>query len=99
MGCRVQSRKVECCGGRVGSAPMVPLATTAQPAAADLGRLQRAAPALSPPNTPNHASVRGAEGLIGVTFGKSRMRESRTYGSVRAKAKWLSYSTILAQPP
>jgi hypothetical protein len=22
------------------------------------------------------------------------MRESRTYGSVRAKAKWLSYSTI-----
>ncbi len=23
------------------------------------------------------------------------MRESRTYGSVRAKAKWLSYSTII----
>ena len=22
------------------------------------------------------------------------MRESRTYGSVRAKAKWLSYSTL-----
>lgn len=24
------------------------------------------------------------------------MRESRTYGSVRAKAEWLSYSTIIA---
>jgi hypothetical protein len=24
------------------------------------------------------------------------MRESRTYGSVRAKAEWLSYSTVIA---
>jgi len=30
-----------------------------------------------------------------VTFKKSRVRESRTLGSVRAKAEWLSYSTIL----
>ncbi|TMK26591.1 MAG: hypothetical protein E6G69_16460 [Alphaproteobacteria bacterium] len=29
-----------------------------------------------------------------VTLGKSRVRESRTPGSVRAKAEWLSYSTI-----
>ena len=29
-----------------------------------------------------------------VTFGKSRVRESRTPGSVRAKAEWLSYSTV-----
>jgi len=28
-----------------------------------------------------------------VTSGKSRVRESRTPGSVRAKAEWLSYST------
>lgn len=28
-----------------------------------------------------------------VTLGKSRVRESRPPGSVRAKAKWLSYST------
>jgi hypothetical protein len=28
-----------------------------------------------------------------VTLGKSRVRESRLPGSVRAKAKWLSYST------
>lgn len=26
------------------------------------------------------------------------MRESRTYGSVRAKAEWLSYSTIILSP-
>ena len=28
-----------------------------------------------------------------VTLGKSRVREIRTPGSVRAKAEWLSYST------
>jgi hypothetical protein len=28
-----------------------------------------------------------------VTLEKSRVRESRTLGSVRAKAEWLSYST------
>jgi len=28
-----------------------------------------------------------------VTLGKSRVRKSRMLGSVRAKAKWLSYST------
>lgn len=33
-----------------------------------------------------------------VTLGKSRMRESRTSGSVRAKAEWLSYSTVTALP-
>jgi hypothetical protein len=27
------------------------------------------------------------------------MRESRTYGSVRAKAEWLSYSTIIPRSP
>ncbi|VUX47339.1 hypothetical protein DF3PA_450003 [Candidatus Defluviicoccus seviourii] len=31
-----------------------------------------------------------------VTFGKSRVREIRTPGSVRAKAEWLSYSTVTA---
>lgn len=30
-----------------------------------------------------------------VTLGKSRVRESRTPGSVRAKAEWLSYSTTI----
>ena len=29
-----------------------------------------------------------------VTPGKSRVRESRMPGSVRAKAEWLSYSTV-----
>ncbi|MET4031022.1 hypothetical protein ABIC08_008793 [Bradyrhizobium sp. RT9b] len=30
-----------------------------------------------------------------VTLGKSRVRESRLPGSVRAKAKWLSYLTTI----
>jgi hypothetical protein len=34
-----------------------------------------------------------ARGMMRVTSGKSRVRESRLPGSVRAKAKWLSYST------
>ena len=29
-----------------------------------------------------------------VTLGNSRVRESCTPGSVRAKAEWLSYSTV-----
>lgn len=35
----------------------------------------------------------GADGMTRVTTRKSRVRESRTPGSVRAKAEWLSYST------
>jgi hypothetical protein len=35
----------------------------------------------------------GSDGMMQVTLGKSRVRETRTPGSVRAKAKWLSYST------
>ena len=31
-----------------------------------------------------------------VTLGKSRVRESCMPGSVRAKAEWLSYSTVTA---
>jgi hypothetical protein len=35
-----------------------------------------------------------------VTVGKSRARDIRPPGSVRAKAKWLSYSTVtLRRPP
>ena len=33
-----------------------------------------------------------------VTLGRSRVRESRTPGSVRAKAEWLSYSTTTPSP-
>ena len=45
------------------------------------------------PTPSDHASLCDVTPVRGVTFGKSRMRESRTYGSVRAKAEWLSYST------
>lgn len=34
-----------------------------------------------------------------VTLGRSRVRESRTPGSVRAKAEWLSYSTTIHGAP
>ena len=34
-----------------------------------------------------------------MTFKKSRVRESRMLGSVRAKAEWLSYSTNPQQEP
>lgn len=34
-----------------------------------------------------------------VTLGKSRVRESRMPGSVRAKAEWLSYSTTIYSAP
>ncbi|MFQ5668766.1 MAG: group II intron reverse transcriptase/maturase, partial [Candidatus Binatia bacterium] len=37
--------------------------------------------------------------LTRVTLGRSRMRASRTYGSVRAKAEWLSYSTNITRDP
>jgi hypothetical protein len=36
--------------------------------------------------------------VLRVSFAKSRMRESRTYGSVRAKAEWLRYSTNFQGP-
>lgn len=35
--------------------------------------------------------------LTSIDSGRSRMRESRTYGSVRAKAEWLSYSTNIVK--
>jgi hypothetical protein len=35
--------------------------------------------------------------MMRVTLGKSRVRESCTPGSVRAKAEWLSYSTVTPQ--
>jgi hypothetical protein len=44
-----------------------------------------------------HHSLLGADSdMTRVTLGKSRVRESRTPGSVRAKAEWLSYSTTTA---
>jgi len=33
------------------------------------------------------------DAVLGVIVKKSRVRESRMLGSVRAKAEWLSYST------
>ena len=52
--------------------------------------LERFPPAASS----DHSSVGGPGGMTRVTLGKSRVRESRMPGSVRAKAEWLSYSTV-----
>ncbi len=41
----------------------------------------------------HHPSLVGANGVTRVTLGKSRVREKRPPGSVRAQAEWLSYST------
>jgi len=37
----------------------------------------------------------GAPSMTRVTFRRSRVRESRMPGFVRAKAEWLSYSTMI----
>ncbi len=42
----------------------------------------------------HHSHLIAGADMTRVTSGKSRVRESRPPGSVRAKAKWLSYSTI-----
>ncbi|WP_407185108.1 transposase [Bradyrhizobium centrosematis] len=48
----------------------------------------------------HHSHLGAGADMTRVTLGKSRVRESRLPGSVRAKAKWLRYSTTihLGQP-
>src|SRR5207237_8981532 len=78
-----------------GPAHLVPLPPAAQSEAPEphLGPLQSDARALSPTTASDHSPLGGADAMTRVTLGKSRVRESRTPGSVRAKAEWLSYST------
>jgi hypothetical protein len=42
----------------------------------------------------DHSPLDGGARMTRVTLGKSRMRESCASGSVRARAEWLSYSTV-----
>jgi hypothetical protein len=60
----------------------------------ELGCLQGNAQTLSLAPAADHSPLDGGKGMTRVTLGKSRMRESCTSGSVRAKAEWLSYSTV-----
>src|SRR5262249_22632685 len=78
-----------------GPAHLVPLPPAAQSEGPEphLGPLQSDARALSSATASDHSSLGGSDGMRRVTSGKSRVRESRTPGSVRAKAEWLSYST------
>src|SRR5271157_437360 len=79
-----------------GNAPhLADLPATAQSenATHELADVCSPANALSPPNSPYHSSLDGPCSMTHVIPGKSRVREIRTPGSVRAKAEWLSYST------
>ena len=79
---------------RRGEAPLVSSTVPAKPTPTDLGAIQRVAGTLPIAFDPYHSPARGFLGLRWVTFGKSRVRESRLLGSVGAKAEWLSYPTI-----
>src|SRR5438094_4809130 len=58
-----------------------------------MGTIQRVAGTLPIALDSHHSPARGVLGPRWVTFGRSRVRESRTLGSVGAKAEWLSYPT------
>lgn len=49
--------------------------------------------ALSSTTASDHSPLGDPDGMTRVSPGKSRVGESRTPGSVRVKAEWLSYST------
>ncbi|MER8492653.1 hypothetical protein NKH53_31310, partial [Mesorhizobium australicum] len=51
--------------------------------------------ALPPANSAHHSNLGASTDMTRVTLGKSRVREIRPPGSVRAKAEWLSYSTTI----
>src|SRR5437899_1010495 len=67
--------------------------TPAESTPTDMGAIQRVAGTLPLAFDPDYSPARGFLGPRRVTFGRSRVRESRTLGSVGAKAKWLSYPT------
>src|SRR6266542_3325332 len=58
-----------------------------------MGAIQCAAGTLPIAFDPHHSPARGFLGPRWVAFERSRVRESRTLGSVGAKAEWLSYPT------
>src|SRR2546425_13255907 len=58
-----------------------------------MGAIQRVAGTLPIALDSHHSPARGFLGPRWVTFRRSRVRESRTLGSVGAKAEWLSYPT------
>src|SRR2546430_4281386 len=59
-----------------------------------MGAIQRVAGTLPIALDSHHSPARSFLGPRWVTFGRSRVRESRSLGSVGAKAEWLSYPTI-----
>ena len=85
------------CAGRVlpgGSTPLVSRLAKAESEGSDLESFWTDIGALPLARTPDHSLPGGSRRWPWVTFKRSRVRESRMLGSVRAKAEWLSYSTI-----
>ena len=80
-----------------GPTHLVPLPPAAQSEGPEphLGPLQSDARALSSATASDHSSVGGSDGMRRVTSGKSRVRESRTPGSVRvAPCKRMEFSRL-----
>jgi hypothetical protein len=55
--------------------------------------------ALPPAQTAHHSHLGARQDMTRATLGRSRVRESRPPGSVRAKAERLSYSTTIKVGP
>ena len=72
----------------------LPAAAKPEEPAHGLGLVRGGDRALPPAPASDHSSLGAGAAMTRVTFGKSRVRESRMPGSVRAKAEWLSYSTV-----
>ncbi|WP_354101703.1 reverse transcriptase domain-containing protein [Bradyrhizobium sp. RT5a] len=73
------------------------LSETAQPEKSAHGLVGVRGPdgALPSARSTHHSHLGAGADMTRVTLGKSRVREIRLPGSVRAKAKWLSYSTTI----
>ena len=78
---------------RRGQAPLVSRLAKAESEGSDLESFWTDIGALPLARTPDHSLPGGSRRWPWVTFKRSRVRESRMLGSVRAKAEWLSYST------
>ena len=71
----------------------LPATAQSEIAAHELADVCGCGESLPPSNTPYHSSLDGPRSMTQVILGKSRVREICMLGSVRAKAKWLSYPT------
>ena len=72
----------------------LPATAQSESAAHGLGSFKAMLDTPPPAATSDHSSLDGTRSMTQVILGKSRVREICMPGSVRAKAEWLSYSTV-----